>query len=1185
MNNFTNEKRSEYRFLRQIITLFCLLILTWTVAAQISQGGSPYSFNRTTGDEIDTVIMSPVDVDALLVEDEIERELGLPFRFGAPFEVNLTLENSGTWEALPDGGMLWRLRIECPEAYSINLVFDGFHMPEGASFFLYNQDHSTVLGAFTSRNNKSHGKFATGPTKSGMCTLEYYEPPDVSEIGQISIQRIVHGYKDVFFNKGDKGFGDSGSCNNNVMCPEGDPWTDEIRSAGMLLTAGGFRFCSGALVNNVQQDQTPYFLTANHCYSSDVNTWVVMFNYQSPTCTNQDGPTTDTVSGATLRARNSTSDFCLIELSATPPSSYNVHYAGWSNLNVASQSSTAIHHPSGDIKKISFDEHPVTSTQYLSNTVNDSYSHWRIGQWEDGTTEGGSSGSPLFDQNHRIVGQLHGGYASCTSITSDWYGKFSTSWATGASQSSRLKEWLDPDDTGVETLNGFDPHQNDPPEVHIIQPEPDTVVFDIAPVEATATDDHGITKVEFFVNDESIGVITIAPYQLQWNSKDFDDGDYTLKAVATDTGGLTDEDSIPVTVENEALQCSASASQESNIAPSTVFFQSQISGGTPPYTIDWDFGDDSEHSSQEDPVHIYTLSKTYTWTLTVHDDVGDVTTATGDILVGLPPVGSPGIYYAVHMTGITGWTSQIPLVNRGNVDNPVFFYTLDALGTHIHTFVVDSLPPQAKIEVNATELLPGDKLDEDVWVIVASESDLAGMSMFGTTDLQTQVALPLFQNAAAEMIFPYVVISDTYFTGITLVNTDETEASVTLSAYLEGGDLLTSVETTIPSLGKYVRLLNDIFDTDTPGLIRSVVVQSDRLLVGFELFGSYVDEGLAGLPTFPFPSGTVVKTETTGSNGAKEEKDSPSKPTGLRGWGLSSSDIYLTWNQNPEPDVSYIIYRKDGIFTAEVATTSDTSFTITGLDSENSYFYFVRAKFNSTSQLSPSSTYIYPSTLSPGEEDYPYRLFCNELPNPENYFTGVTFSNLDAENANIHARLYDAQGELLAQADWQPGPLEQVTREIWWLFDGSVIPDAAYLKLGSDKSFIGFELFLTPFDSTDPFQFDGIPGVFWGGNTHCYPVVMTGEDWSSSIRITNTSPLSADITVIAYDGDGSELGSFPMGLSGRGQFQQDPADMFPGVADDIAWLSVNSNKPVTSSMFCVSTDLTRLLSYVGIEVE
>ena len=425
--------------------------------AQISDGGFPPSLGKLSLSAVTTVTTPSVDVKALLAEDEVEEAQGFPFRFGAPFDVDYSLTNSGTWSDLADGGRIWRLRVSSPGAYSINLVYSRYRLPPGAELFVYDESHEMVLGAFTEHNNKDHGMFATAPVKGEVCIVEYYEPASVRGSGEITISRIVHGYKDIFGfggTKGAAGFGGSGPCNNNINCPEGAPWQIDKRAVAMILTSGGSRICSGALVNNVRQDRTPYFLTANHCLGSEP-TWIFMFNYESPSCVSVDGPTYMTVQGSTRRATYVPSDFALVQISEQPPDSYNVFFAGWTNIDTPSQSSVGIHHPSGDIKKISFDYDPVTSTDYLGSSGT---THWRIEAWDDGTTEGGSSGSPLFDPDHRIVGQLHGGYASCTSLTSDWYGKFSLSWTGGGTSSTRLRDWLDPDNSGATVLDGYDPY-------------------------------------------------------------------------------------------------------------------------------------------------------------------------------------------------------------------------------------------------------------------------------------------------------------------------------------------------------------------------------------------------------------------------------------------------------------------------------------------------------------------------------------------------------------------------------------------------------------------------------------------------------------------------------------------------------------------------------------------------------
>jgi PKD repeat protein len=218
-----------------------------------------------------------------------------------------------------------------------------------------------------------------------------------------------------------------------------------------MIVVGGNGICTGAMVGNTSLDGTPYFLTANHCYSANVASWVFRFNWESPTCTpNQNAPTNQTVSGSVLRAKASASDFCLLQLNSQPNDAYQVYYAGWSKVDVAATSGVGIHHPDGDIKKISFYSTPLQSSGYYTSGSN----HWYV-QWSSAVTEPGSSGSPLFDQNHRIVGQLHGGNSGCTSNDqSDYYGKFSTSW-NGSDASSRLRDWLDPTNTNASFIDGY----------------------------------------------------------------------------------------------------------------------------------------------------------------------------------------------------------------------------------------------------------------------------------------------------------------------------------------------------------------------------------------------------------------------------------------------------------------------------------------------------------------------------------------------------------------------------------------------------------------------------------------------------------------------------------------------------------------------------------------------------------
>ena len=420
-------------------TLIITLFLISNIYSQVSINGTPKSVIWDMNNEITNITLPEVDHDFLQLQDLEEKDKNVPYRFGNPFDVNFNLNNSGTWENI-DNGRLWRLSITSKNAYSINLLYDKFVIPEGAELYVYDKEKSTILGAFTNLNNKSYETFATSPTKGDVTIIEYFEPYNVEFNGTIQIGRVVHAYKDVFYPEESRDYGDSGSCNNNVNCPEFIDWEAEVRSVAMILSGGGFRLCTGSLVNNVRQDLTPYFLTANHCLGGESN-WIFMFNYESSGCNNQNGPTFMTVQGSTLLDNSASSDYAILRLEEEIPDSYEVHYAGWDASGTTPSTPVGIHHPSGDIKKISFDY----------NNASNAGNYWDVNNWEDGTTEPGSSGSPLFDGNtHRIVGQLYGGTASCTSITYDTYGKVSSSWNLG------LKDYLDPDNTGTTILDGMD---------------------------------------------------------------------------------------------------------------------------------------------------------------------------------------------------------------------------------------------------------------------------------------------------------------------------------------------------------------------------------------------------------------------------------------------------------------------------------------------------------------------------------------------------------------------------------------------------------------------------------------------------------------------------------------------------------------------------------------------------------
>ena len=393
-----------------------------------------------------------IDWDVVARLEADDNAQGLAPRFAVPFDVDLTTDTHGFWEQVSESTIVWRLRVRCGNAISLNFGFDRFHMPEGGQLYIYETAGDRAIRPFTAHDNAAHGELWTPPTVGGDVVLEVTIPVKALEALDLHLGVINAGYK---------GFNEifdprSGACNVDVVCPEGDDWRGEIASVAVIST-GGSRFCTGFMVNNIANDETPYFMTANHCGISSGNaaSLVCFWNYETSVCDGTpDGPLNDFQSGSFWRAGKSSSDFTLVELDEQPNPDWMVSYAGWSATGADAQSAVAIHHPNVDEKAISFEFDPTTTTSYLGTSVPGDGTHVRITDWDIGTTEPGSSGSPVFNQDHRIIGQLHGGYAACGNDLSDWYGKFSVSW-TGSSSSNRLSDWLDPGNSGslfVDTL-------------------------------------------------------------------------------------------------------------------------------------------------------------------------------------------------------------------------------------------------------------------------------------------------------------------------------------------------------------------------------------------------------------------------------------------------------------------------------------------------------------------------------------------------------------------------------------------------------------------------------------------------------------------------------------------------------------------------------------------------------------
>lgn len=483
--------------------LLCSLIAAWAGGALAAGGAVPTAFRADVRplSQVESVSFAALDrakVDAQDVDDEIR---GLPPRFAIPHALKVTPSRAGTWERIDASTSLWRYHVKTPDATSLNIGFTRFWLPQGASLFLYSPDGRKVLGPFTDADNRASRQYWTPVLHAAELVVEVTLPTAQVDALELEIGQVGQGYRGFGSNEEDRGGlppDSSGSCNMDVKCLlVADPWQNNVRAVA-AYTKNGSRFCTGSLVNNTAQDTKLYFMTANHCLSTqgEASTVVTYWNYNNTTCRvpgsaasgqNGDGPLNQSISGATLRATYAASDFTLLELDGSVPAGFNQFWAGWDrtpyvapggpgNGDMACASDSlcaAIHHPSVADKRITFAEVNTVSSGYAGNAVppvpgdrTHTWVHW------DATpvfppnpsvtippqvTEGGSSGSPLYNAQRRFIGQLHGGPSGCGATgdnLSDVYGRLSISWEGGGTAATRARDWLDPANTGALTMDG-----------------------------------------------------------------------------------------------------------------------------------------------------------------------------------------------------------------------------------------------------------------------------------------------------------------------------------------------------------------------------------------------------------------------------------------------------------------------------------------------------------------------------------------------------------------------------------------------------------------------------------------------------------------------------------------------------------------------------------------------------------
>ncbi len=413
-----------------------------------------------------------LDVAPLLREDEQEAGRGLPPRFGKDLPLALDLATAGSWTATA-GGRVWSFALESPGAVSLNFLFDRFYLPAKAELYLYNRDRTVVMGPITAAQNNPAGVYATDLLRGDKVTFELFEPTAAAGQSQLHLAQVVHGYRSVFGGPAAAGpkatgraaatlsYGQATRCNQDISCPAGNSWQTESNAVVLIIAGNGNRIGTGTLLNDGCQSLTPNVLTSfhlldtngDHSLSADEKRqalyWAFRFQYKSPGCGGGDSPSSLSISGSEVLAAHNSSDFALVLLSQRPQAGSGIAYAGWDRSGNAPTSGASLHHAAGDVMKIAVASgaiQPADGTYWHAN-------------FTAGTVEPGASGASLFDQNHRVVGQLYGdlhsgGSTDYCGLHRGDYGRFDVAWRGGGTADTRLQDWLtaDPNVMQVNTL-------------------------------------------------------------------------------------------------------------------------------------------------------------------------------------------------------------------------------------------------------------------------------------------------------------------------------------------------------------------------------------------------------------------------------------------------------------------------------------------------------------------------------------------------------------------------------------------------------------------------------------------------------------------------------------------------------------------------------------------------------------
>jgi Trypsin-like peptidase domain len=353
-------------------------------------------------------------------------QIGVGRVFNQPVVVNSNTAPVGAWTVLPNGWHVWFIDVTSAGALGLRVHLESLHLPDGVRVVVYDPTNPPPeVTPITAQSLAGEQEFWTESVLSDRVVIECQVPPGVDPATvSFRVTGLCHFFRPLF----PKGGGEKAAegCENDVTCYPA--WASEASGVARIffISGGNGYLCTGCLLNTVPTTFIDYFLTANHCVGDQAtaSTLEAWWFYQTSAC-NGTPPTlasaVHTTGGADLLAtqtRAAGNDFSFMRLRTPAPG--GTLYAGWNTASPAGADTlTTIHHPAGDYKRISF-----------GHTTGNNANYWYL-QWFSGVTEHGSSGCPLYDTGHRVIGQLWGGASDCANQSGiDEYGRFNVTYGT-----------------------------------------------------------------------------------------------------------------------------------------------------------------------------------------------------------------------------------------------------------------------------------------------------------------------------------------------------------------------------------------------------------------------------------------------------------------------------------------------------------------------------------------------------------------------------------------------------------------------------------------------------------------------------------------------------------------------------------------------------------------------------------